>query len=105
MLPYSTAFILVTGDASYAQVQEAAEATVDGFLVKPCSGLALAERLTEVRRRKRTLKAIYEAIQARELLRAAALAEQRFVALTATGALPPSWRPSCGCAPMSRSGR
>lgn len=80
LLPYSTAFILVTGDASYAQVQEAAEATVDGFLVKPCSGLALAERLTEVRRRKRTLKAIYEAIQARELLRAAALAEQRFVA-------------------------
>jgi CheY-like chemotaxis protein len=88
LLPYSTAFILVTGDASYAQVQEAAEATVDGFLVKPCSGLALAERLTEVRRRKRTLKAIYEAIQARELLRAAALAEQRFVARDSYWSLP-----------------
>ena len=78
LLPYSTVFILVTGEATYSQVLEAAEATVDGYLVKPYSGAVLAEKLAEVRRRKRTLKPIYEAIQAGEFARAAALAEVRF---------------------------
>lgn len=78
LLPYSTVFMLITGEATYAQVQEAAEATVDGYLVKPCSGVVLAERLAEVRRRKRTLQPIYAAIHARDFARAAALAEQRF---------------------------
>jgi CheY-like chemotaxis protein len=64
LLPYSTVFILVTGEATYSQVLEAAEATVDGYLVKPYSGVVLAEKLSEVRRRKRALKPIYEAIQA-----------------------------------------
>lgn len=80
LLPYSTVFILVTGEASYSQVQEAAEATVDGYLVKPYSGMVLADRLVEVRRRKRTLKHIYEAIQTGEFARAAALAEIHFAA-------------------------
>lgn len=78
LLPYSTIFILVTGEATYARVLEAAEATVDGYLVKPYSGSSLAERLHEARRRKRTLKEIYEAIQRREFARGAALAEARF---------------------------
>jgi CheY-like chemotaxis protein len=78
LLPYSTVFILVTGEATYAQVMEAAEATVDGYLVKPYSGNLLAERLSETRRRKRTLKPIYEAIQSGDLARAAGLAEERF---------------------------
>jgi DNA-binding NarL/FixJ family response regulator len=78
LLPYSTAFIVITTEATYAQVLEAAEATVDGYIVKPCSGMVLADRLAEVRRRKRTLKPIYAAIQAREFARAAALAESRF---------------------------
>jgi DNA-binding NarL/FixJ family response regulator len=78
LLPYYTVFILVTGEATYSQVLEAAEATVDGYLVKPYSGVVLGEKLSEVRRRKRALKPIYEAIQAQELARAAALAEVRF---------------------------
>lgn len=78
LLPYSTVFILVTGEATYSQVIEAAEATVDGYLVKPYSGVVLGDKLAEVRRRKRTLKPIYEAIQTREFARAAALAEVRF---------------------------
>ncbi|MFT3821328.1 MAG: response regulator [Rubrivivax sp.] len=78
LLPHSTVFMLVTGEASYAQVTEAAEATVDGYLVKPYSGQVLAERLAEVRRRKRSLQAIYQAIQARDFVRAAALAEARY---------------------------
>jgi CheY-like chemotaxis protein len=47
LLPYSTVFMLVTGEASYSQVMEAAEATVDGYLVKPYSAMVLAERLAE----------------------------------------------------------
>ena len=78
LLPHSTVFMLVTGEASYAQVMEAAEATVDGYLVKPYSGQVLAERLGEIRRRKRSLKSIYQAIQARDFVRAAALAEARY---------------------------
>ena len=80
LLPYSTVFMLVTGEATYAQVMEAAEATVDGYLVKPYSGVVLADRLSEIRRRKRSLKQIYEAIQSRDFPRAAALAETRFTA-------------------------
>jgi len=80
LLPYSTAFLLVTSEATYAQVLEAAESTVDGYLVKPYSGAVLAERLQEVRRRKRSLKTIYAAIQGRDFARAAALAEERFAA-------------------------
>lgn len=79
-LPYSTVFILVASEASYAQVLEAAEATVDGYLVKPCSGAVLADRLTEVRRRKRALKPIYAAIQNGDFAQAAVLAQTRFEA-------------------------
>lgn len=78
LLPYSTVFMLVTSEATYGQVLEAAEATVDGYLVKPFSAMLLSERLAEMRRRKRTLKPIFEALQAGELPRAAALAEVRF---------------------------
>lgn len=80
LLPHSTAFILVTGAASYAQVMEAAEATVDGYLVKPYSAAVLAERLAEVRRRKRSLKPLYDAMRSGDPARAAALAQQRFEA-------------------------
>jgi DNA-binding NarL/FixJ family response regulator len=80
LLPHSTAFILVTGVATYAQVMEAAEATVDGYLVKPYSAVGLAERLAEVRRRKRSLKPLYDAMRAGDPVRAAEVAQQRFEA-------------------------
>ncbi len=80
LLPPSTAFILVTGAATYAQVMEAAEATVDGYLVKPYSAAVLAERLTEVRRRKRSLKPLYDAMRNGDPAQAAQVAQQRFEA-------------------------
>ncbi len=76
LLPYSTAFILISGEASATQVMEAAESAVDGYLVKPCSGAALADRLQEARRRKQVLKPVHDAIHAGDLARAAALAER-----------------------------
>jgi DNA-binding response OmpR family regulator/Tfp pilus assembly protein PilF len=78
LLPYSTVFIMVTGEATYSKVVEAAESALDGYLLKPFTATALGDRLVEARRRKRTLKDIFSAMEANELGRASALCVQRF---------------------------
>jgi CheY-like chemotaxis protein len=78
MLPYSTVFIMVTGEATYQKVAEAAEAALDSYLVKPFSTNTLFERIKEARQRKRVLKEIFDAIEANEHERAAAMCVQRF---------------------------
>lgn len=80
LLPYATVFVMVTGEASYAKVAEAAEAALDAYLVKPYTSAALAERLASARHRKNELKSIFEAIDAREFDRAADLCLARFEA-------------------------
>ena len=45
LLPYSTVFMMITGEATYATVAEAAEAALDGYLIKPYTLNALAERI------------------------------------------------------------
>jgi CheY-like chemotaxis protein len=42
LLPYSTIFIMVTGEATYAKVAEAAESALDGYLLKPHKAWAAA---------------------------------------------------------------
>lgn len=78
LLPYSTVFIMVTGEASYPQVAEAAESALDSYLLKPHTGLALERRLIQARHRKTTLRTIFEAIEASEFAKAAALCRARF---------------------------
>jgi len=78
LLPYYTVFVMVTGEATYARVTEAAETALDSYLLKPYSASSLGERLLEARRRKRELKDIFEAIQAREFAAAAELCRERF---------------------------
>ncbi len=78
LLPPSTIFIIVTSQATYNQVKEAAESTIDGYLVKPYKAAALTERLQEARRRRAALKPVYEAAQARDFVTAAALAEAHY---------------------------
>lgn len=78
LLPYSTVFMMVTAEASYSKVAEAAEAALDGYLVKPYTLTALAERLQSARHRKRVLKTIFEAIEAQDFERAASLCLERF---------------------------
>ncbi|MCH7342182.1 response regulator [Pelomonas sp. CA6] len=80
LLPYSTVFVMVTGEASYAKVAEAAEAALDAYLVKPYTSAALAERLSSARRRKRELKDIFDAVEDKDFVRAAELCMQRFEA-------------------------
>ncbi|TAK83185.1 MAG: response regulator, partial [Aquabacterium sp.] len=67
LLPYATVFVMVTGEATYAKVVEAAESALDSYLLKPYSAVALSERLQQARHRKHVLQDIFEAIEASEL--------------------------------------
>jgi len=80
LLPYSTVFVMVTGEASYAKVAEAAEAALDAYLVKPYTTTSLADRLASARHRKRVLKDIFEAIERQDFEAAAGHCLKRFEA-------------------------
>ncbi len=78
LLPYSTVFVMITHEATYSTVAEAAEAALDSFMVKPFSANALFERLREARQRKRVLQDIFEAMESKDLERAANMCLERF---------------------------
>jgi CheY-like chemotaxis protein/Tfp pilus assembly protein PilF len=80
LLPYSTVFVMITGEASYAKVAEAAESALDGYLLKPHTAAVLGERLRQARERKRLLGSIFDAIEAERFDDAARLCLQRFQA-------------------------
>jgi CheY-like chemotaxis protein len=78
LLPYATVFMMITAEATYAKVAEAAEAALDGYLIKPYTLASLAERIRIARHRKRVLGPIFEAIEAQEFDQAANLCLRRF---------------------------
>ena len=78
LLPFATVFIMVTGEATYAKVAEAAESALDGYLLKPHKANQLAERLYQARFRKNSLQDIFTAIEAEDFETAATLCQQRF---------------------------
>jgi CheY-like chemotaxis protein len=78
LLPFATVFIMVTGEAVYSKVAEAAESALDGYLLKPYSQASLNERIGAARFRKMALQDIFVAIDAGDFARAAALCVQRF---------------------------
>jgi len=78
LLPFSTVFLMVTGEASYAKVTEAAESALDGYLLKPHNATSLGNRVLEARKRKRVLKHVFEAIEAGDFGAAAQLCQARF---------------------------
>lgn len=78
LLPLDTVFIMLTNEASYTKVAEAAESALDGYLLKPHTALALAERLHQARHRKRELSDIFSAIEAGDLALAASRCRERF---------------------------
>ncbi len=78
LLPYSTVFMMITAEATYAKVAEAAEAALDGYLIKPYTLMALGERIQSSRHRKRVLAPIFEAIESQDFERAAQLCMDRF---------------------------
>ncbi|OGB33703.1 MAG: response regulator receiver protein [Burkholderiales bacterium RIFCSPLOWO2_12_FULL_61_40] len=78
LLPFSTVFIMITGEATYAKVAEAAESALDGYLLKPHKASHLAERLRQARVRKVSLQAIFGAIEEEKFEQAAQLCVERF---------------------------
>ncbi len=78
LLPFATVFIMVTGEATYAKVAEAAESALDGYLIKPHTAARLAERLYQARQRKTALADIFAAIEAEDYARGADLCLRRF---------------------------
>jgi tetratricopeptide (TPR) repeat protein len=62
LLPHSTVFLMVTAQASYNQVVEAAESALDGFLVRPYTAATLGTKLLEARNRKRELAPVLRAL-------------------------------------------
>lgn len=80
LLPYATVFVMITGEANYAKVAEAAESALDSYLLKPHKAEALGVRLRQARDRKRALAGIFEAIEAEQYEAAARLCLQRFQA-------------------------
>lgn len=78
LLPFSTVFIMVTAEATYAKVAEAAESALDGYLLKPHKATQLGERLRQARIRKISLQEIFTAIEAEDFEGAADLCLHRF---------------------------
>ena len=62
LLPFTTVFIIVTAEATYRRVAEAAESALDSFMLKPYSPAQLAKRLFQSRARKNALKDIFSAM-------------------------------------------
>ncbi|WP_374258594.1 response regulator [Aquabacterium sp.] len=78
LLPYSTVFIMVTSEANYGKVAEAAESALDSYLLKPHTQNSLTQRLTVARQRKRSLAAIFKALDDEDYDTAATLCLERF---------------------------
>ena len=78
LLPFSTIFIMITGEATYAKVAEAAESALDGYLLKPHKAAHLGERLRQARVRKLSLQGIFSAIETEDFETAARLCMERF---------------------------
>ncbi|MBT0568990.1 response regulator [Curvibacter sp. CHRR-16] len=78
LLPFSTVFFMITAEASYSKVAEAAESALDGYLLKPHKASQLAQRLSVARQRKVALRDIFDAIEAENFELAAQLCMERF---------------------------
>ncbi len=78
LLPFSTVFIVVTSEASYTMVADAAESAFDSYLLKPHTATALGERLRQARKRKKALGEIFSAIESQDYDQATRLCLQRF---------------------------
>lgn len=78
LLPMSTVFVIITSEATYSKVAEAAESALDSYLLKPHNTAALADRLAHARRRKTVLADILAAVDEGRFEEGAALCIERF---------------------------
>lgn len=78
LLPLSTVVVMISGEAAYAQVAEAAEAALDAYVIKPHTEQALRDQLAEARQRKRWMKPIFDQIESQQYGKAADLCQGLF---------------------------
>ena len=78
LLPFTTVFVIVTAEATYTKVAEAAESALDAYLIKPHTANGLTLRIAQARERKLSLKDIFTAIEQQRFKDAGALCIQRF---------------------------
>ncbi|MDW8337225.1 MAG: tetratricopeptide repeat protein [Tepidimonas sp.] len=77
LLPFGTVFILVTDEATYLKVAEAAESSVDSYIVRPYSAGSLYDRIEQAQRRKAALWDIHRALEEKRYDEAVELCLQR----------------------------
>jgi len=80
LLPLKTVVVMISSEADYGHVAEAAEAALDAYLLKPHSEAALRERLMQARMRKRLLADVIALVEAGQFEQAAEQASQRSLA-------------------------
>lgn len=76
LLSLRTVVMLVSADASYDTVAEAAESAVDGLVIRPYSHGSLEDRLLAAFQRKAALSPVYDAIEAGRHAQALQLCER-----------------------------
>lgn len=77
LLPLSTVVVMISGEAGYAKVAEAAEAALDAYLIKPHTGQALNERVRQSFKRKAMLAQIIDCVDRGAYEEAAQLCQER----------------------------
>lgn len=71
VLPLKTVVVMISSEAAYANVAEAAEAALDAYLLKPHTEEALRVRVARARQGKRAMRDIFELVERGEHERAA----------------------------------
>ena len=78
LLPFYTVFVMVTSEASYSKVAEAAESALDAYMLKPHTAAGLVERIVQARDRKDALRHIFTAIDEQRFDEAAQMCKAHF---------------------------
>lgn len=80
LLPLPSVVVMISGEAHYSQVAEAAEVALDAYLLKPHTAEALRVRLQRARARKAALADVFALIAAQRHEDAADLAQAKVAA-------------------------
>lgn len=62
LLPHTTVFLMLAGEATFSRVTEAAEAALDSYLLRPYRANDLLARMKAARHRKQVLSPLFEAL-------------------------------------------
>lgn len=67
LLPHTTVFVMLAGEATFSRVTEAAEAALDCYLLRPFRANDLLARMQAARHRKQVLAPLFEALNRGDL--------------------------------------